>query len=167
MADFNGTKGDEYMNFVQAIYARLPVMTTPGNHEATYNFSHYKHRFNILPFRESGYPDDATMYSFDYKALHFVSFSSEVFFSSSSLAERTRALAWLDTDLDLANQNRHARPWIIVMAHRPLYCTAPDDSDCTAKAEIMRRGLEQLLLKHRVDLYLWQVLFLFSAVGGE
>lgn len=44
MADFEGVKGDDYMNFVQDIYGHLPVLATAGNHEYHYNFSHYKNR---------------------------------------------------------------------------------------------------------------------------
>lgn len=44
LADFNGTKGDEYMNFAQEFYANVPILTTAGNHESIYNFSHYKNR---------------------------------------------------------------------------------------------------------------------------
>lgn len=169
MADFEGTKGDEYMNFVQDIYATIPVMTALGNHEGAYNFSHYKNRFSIVPFSESDFPDP-TMYSFDYKSLHLVSFSSEVFFEMGSYDQIQTALKWLDDDLTRANLNRHERPWIIVMAHRPMYCSPGEHEDCTWKAETMRLGpmyngkrtggLEALLLKHRVDIYLWYVYLL-------
>lgn len=153
MADFNGTKGDEYMNFVQDIYATLPTMTAVGNHEHAYNFSHYKHRFSILPHAESGFPDP-TMYSFDYKALHLVAISSEVFFENGSPDQMEAALHWLEADLQAARQAK--RPWIVVMAHRPLYCTPsdPEDEDCGWKAEVMRHHLEALFLRYRVDIYL-------------
>ncbi|KAI7848953.1 Metallo-dependent phosphatase-like protein [Circinella umbellata] len=161
MADFNGTKGDEYMNFVQDIYATIPVMAAPGNHEYTYNFSHYKNRFSINPYIESGF-DDPTLYSFDYKSLHLVSFSSEVFFDQGSPEQIQTALHWLDQDLTKANENRHKRPWIMVFAHRPLYCSPSESEDCTWKANTMRYGrndtdlggLEELFLKHRVDVYI-------------
>lgn len=44
LADFDGKKGDEYMNFAQDLYANIPILTTAGNHESAYNFSHYKNR---------------------------------------------------------------------------------------------------------------------------
>jgi hypothetical protein len=44
LSDFNGTKGDDFMNFAQAFYANIPILTTAGNHEQAYNFSHYKNR---------------------------------------------------------------------------------------------------------------------------
>lgn len=44
MDDFNGLKGDEFMNMIEPVYARVPYMGVPGNHEAAYNFSHYKNR---------------------------------------------------------------------------------------------------------------------------
>lgn len=45
MEDFDGTKGDEYLNFMQDLFARVPYMGAVGNHEGAYNFSHYKNRY--------------------------------------------------------------------------------------------------------------------------
>lgn len=45
--DFNGTKGDEYLNFMQDLYAQVPYLGAVGNHEGAYNFSHYKNRYVI------------------------------------------------------------------------------------------------------------------------
>ncbi|KAI8387982.1 Metallo-dependent phosphatase-like protein [Radiomyces spectabilis] len=166
MADFNGTKGDDYMNFVQPIYANLPVLTTTGNHESAYNFSHYKNRFSIVPYQGSGF-DNPMQYSIDYKALHLISINTEVLFDGTS-EEKQTALNWLEADLTKANQNRRLRSWIVVMGHRPLYCTPQEHTDCSQKAEFLRHGpfidpqlntshfggLEDLFLKHKVDLYL-------------
>jgi hypothetical protein len=44
MADFNGTKGDEYMRFTESVFANIPFMGGVGNHESAYNFSHWKNR---------------------------------------------------------------------------------------------------------------------------
>lgn len=44
MEDFNGTKGDEYLNFMQDLYAQVPYLGAVGNHEGAYNFTHYKNR---------------------------------------------------------------------------------------------------------------------------
>lgn len=45
MEDFNGTKGDEYLNFMQDLYAQVPYLGAVGNHEGAYNFTHYKNRY--------------------------------------------------------------------------------------------------------------------------
>lgn len=42
--DFDGTKGDEYMNFMQDLFAQVPYLGAVGNHENAYNFSHYRNR---------------------------------------------------------------------------------------------------------------------------
>ena len=62
--------------------------------------------------------------------------------------------------------NRKERPFIVVMQHRPFYCTeaisTPDSGytdDCTNRAALIRDGnvsmpfgLEELYHKHRVDI---------------
>lgn len=159
LGDFNGTKGDQYLNYAQELYANLPVLTTAGNHEQLHNFSHYKHRFDLLPYRESNF-ENSLQYSINYKSLHLISFSTEVFFEGSE-AEAMTSLNWLEQDLIKANRARSRVPWIIVIGHRPLYCSIADDDDCTKDAELLRfgydkkRGLETLLTKYNVDLYLW------------
>jgi DNA repair exonuclease SbcCD nuclease subunit len=44
LSDFEGRKGDQFMNFAQGLYANLPVLATPGNHDDAYNASHFKNR---------------------------------------------------------------------------------------------------------------------------
>ncbi|CAO3645069.1 unnamed protein product [Cunninghamella blakesleeana] len=164
LADFNGTKGDEYMNFAQQIFSTMPVLAVVGNHEAAYNFSHYKNRFNILPYKESG-ADNPLFYSIDYKSIHLVSFSTEIYTEPNTPEQLQYALNWLETDLTKANQHREKRPWIIFMTHHPLYCSVTTNESCSTKALLIRNGpvdatgkasggLEPILRKHKVDLYL-------------
>lgn len=120
-------------------------------------------RFNIVPFAESNF-DNSLFYSINYKSLHLVSFSTEVYFSNNKDEIQT-AINWLEKDLTEANQNRAERPWIILLTHHPIYCSV-SSSDCTTKAAIIRDGIldkkknqrfggiENILLKHRVDIYM-------------
>ncbi|KAI9260762.1 Metallo-dependent phosphatase-like protein [Phascolomyces articulosus] len=164
MKDFDGTKGDQYMNLMQEVWARVPYLGVPGNHEGAYNYTHYKNRFKNVPFEDSGF-DNPLMYSVNYKSLHLVSFSTEVYFDGTDDMIQT-AINWLDADLTEANKHRKQRPWIILITHHPVYCSAPNTEDCTTKAALLRDGkvnnvtgehwggLEPILLKHKVDLYL-------------
>ncbi|KAI7884965.1 Metallo-dependent phosphatase [Lichtheimia hyalospora FSU 10163] len=156
MADFDGIKGDQYMNMVQELFARVPYMGVPGNHERAYNFSHYINRYATLPHKESHFANPL-MYSFDYKSLHLISFSTEIYFYGTNEEVQT-AINWLEADLVQANKHRHQRPWIVLITHHPLYCSVVSE-DCTSKAQLIRDGfnntgfgaLEPLLLKYNVD----------------
>lgn len=186
LADFDGRKGDEYMNFAQQLYSTVPYLGVTGNHEGAYNFSHYKNRwvppsrnssketkvtfflgvedrFNIVPYQASK-SSDALFYSFNYKSLHLISFSTEVYLKQGSNDQIKYALNWLEEDLHQANRERHLRPWIILITHHPIYCSV-EGKDCTTQASLIRDGptdaqgkqwggLEAVLLKHKVDLYL-------------
>lgn len=39
-----GSIGDNYMRKISSFTARVPYMTTPGDHEKAYDFYHYRHR---------------------------------------------------------------------------------------------------------------------------
>lgn len=115
-------------------------------------------RFDLLPYKQSNFPD-AMQYSIDYKTLHLISFATEVFFEGSDDQIKT-SLNWLEQDLIKASRNRSLRPWIIVIGHRPLYCSILSNPDCTDYANRLRfgadgqLGLETLLTKYNVDVYL-------------
>lgn len=107
-------------------------------------------------------------YSFNYKSLHIVSWSSEGAFEGSE-AEILTSLNWLEQDLAEANRYRKERPWIIVLGHRPLYCTSyasPSDTTCLTETQTLRdgmldtttntrsHGVEEVLAKYKVDIYM-------------
>ncbi|CDH48539.1 isoform c [Lichtheimia corymbifera JMRC:FSU:9682] len=164
LADFEGIKGDQYMNMMQAVYGRLSYQGVQGNHEVTYDGSHYKNRFKMVPYEESGYKDPL-VYSYNHKSIHFVFFSTELYMSdvySDHEKELQEALAWLENDLSSVDRAKY--PWIIFVTHHPIYCTAESKS-CSKDGEMIRNGktgkdgnrwgaLEPILQKHKVDLYL-------------
>ncbi|XP_004396453.1 PREDICTED: iron/zinc purple acid phosphatase-like protein [Odobenus rosmarus divergens] len=153
----NARVGDKFMQLIEPVAASLPYMTCPGNHEERYNFSNYKARFS-MPGNNEG-----LWYSWDLGPAHIISFSTEVYFFLSyghHLVERQ--FHWLESDLQKANKNRTARPWIITMGHRPMYCSNADLDDCTWHESKVRKGLhgkfyglEDLFYKYGVDLQLW------------
>ncbi|KAM3581730.1 hypothetical protein VKS41_005891 [Umbelopsis sp. WA50703] len=166
LSDFNGTKGDEYMRFAESVFANIPFV---GGVVRNWLISivGYRIRFNNVPFQDSGFNNNM-QYSFNYKSLHIVSWNSESDFEGSE-GELVTSLNWLETDLQEANKNRKTQPWIIVLGHRPLYCSsfaAPNDTSCTKDTKKLRdgnkdkitgkriNGVEAILDKYKVDMYL-------------
>eukprot|EP00127_Corallochytrium_limacisporum_P000185 Clim_evm2s7 gene=Clim_evmTU2s7 len=160
----NGTYGDHFMRSIQSIASRMPYLVTMGNHEAPYDFFHYLNRFT-QPYRASN-STSPMFWSMDMPHVHFVSFSSELYYFTNETAVREQ---WEWLDADLAAVNRTDTPWVIVMSHRPMYCFA-DDKPCNVDTtrllsdgliignntdgSVERKwGLEELVLKYDVDLY--------------
>ncbi|PVD25439.1 hypothetical protein C0Q70_13095 [Pomacea canaliculata] len=135
MHDNNARVGDDFMRQIEPIAAYVPYMTCVGNHEYAY--------WNIGP-------------------AHIISFNTEVYYYQYATTHNIkRQYDWLEADLKEANQpaNRAARPWIITMGHRPMYCSNDDDDEmCRNPANPIRNGiaafwpnLEDLFYKYGVD----------------
>ena len=105
-------------------------------------------------------------FSINIGPIHLVSFSTEFYyFLEYGFKQVKTQYEWLERDLKEANrpENRELRPWIVTMAHRPMYCSNADNDDCTKFDDRVRAGfpfvktfgLEGLFYKYGVDLELW------------
>jgi len=161
----------------QPLFANIPFQPSAGNHEQNKDYAHYINRFSNIP---STSWENNLQWSFDYSYLHIVIINNEYYFHNHSdedhdphcWDELARAHAWLKDDLERANENRDETPWLIVVTHRPLYCSNEDDpalnqTVCGEATDRVRNGvrvsgdnsprqyaLEPLLMENKVDLYL-------------
>ncbi|KAF4319431.1 hypothetical protein BBO99_00002109 [Phytophthora kernoviae] len=169
----NGHVGDIFMQEIEPMAASVPFMVCPGNHETHNMFSHYSQRFRLMPSNvnegvktvhvggRSGEDGPVEVpnnwfYSFDVGLVHFSVISTEIYFKGTMDIDGdvvARQEAWLEQDLAKANANREQTPWLVVIGHRPMYCTS-DYTNCGSKAAMLRDRLEDMLFKHGVDLYL-------------
>ncbi|CAD5228763.1 unnamed protein product [Bursaphelenchus xylophilus] len=162
----DGRIGDKFFHQIEPVTAKVPYMVCPGNHEYIGNFSHYMHRFT-MPNTEHN-----LFYSFDHGKVHFVSITTEIYYNMYLLTDTKQNFIddvqrgqlqtqwnWLVADLKKANANRHNVPWIIVMGHRPMYCSTKSIiAECRSKTVRTRVGingefqLEKLLYENGVDM---------------
>ncbi len=79
--------------------------------------------------------------------VHMIMISTEHDFTKGS-----EQVKWLENDLK--NVDRSKTPWVMIGGHRPMY----NSQKCCSILEIgthMAEGMEDLLLKYKVDLALW------------
>ncbi|XP_014257303.1 acid phosphatase type 7-like isoform X2 [Cimex lectularius] len=156
----DGQVGDEFMKQIEPIAAYLPYMVAPGNHEESYNFSHYRERFSMPG------PNENLFYSFDLGPAHFISLNTEAYyFIYYGIKIPIKQYLWLLEDLKNATkpENRAKRPWIITYGHRPMYCSDDDNDDCTKHSSMVRTGfpilnwfgLEEMFYNYTVDVEIW------------
>ncbi|KAL3860487.1 hypothetical protein ACJMK2_010609 [Sinanodonta woodiana] len=148
----NGQAGDRFMQLIQPFAANISYMTSPGNHEIYGDFIHYRTRFS-MPGLEWPMPLTKMWYSYDIGLVHFISYSTEVYFIHNEDYACTQ-FDWLLDDLIKANKKRDKRPWIIAMGHRPMYCSNNNADDCTNRfiSRWVKHGLERLFHAQGVDL---------------
>ncbi|OMJ65092.1 hypothetical protein SteCoe_39357 [Stentor coeruleus] len=146
-----GRVGDDWLNMIQPIAARIPYMGLPGNHEIFNNMSHYINRFRLPATKDN--QGTNLFYSFNLGPAHFVLINSEAYFYESLYPSIETHDNWLIKDLKQANLNRENIPWIFVFNHGALYCSN-DKSDCLDNALIVREHLEKILNENSVDVML-------------
>ncbi|KAI6192261.1 Purple acid phosphatase [Aphelenchoides bicaudatus] len=166
----NGSIGDEFLRQIEPVAAYIPYMVSVGNHEYGENFTHSKSRAILSYLVDINrftmpHTDHNLWYSYDVGDVHFISFSTEVYFWWEQYGTQMlrNQWNWLVEDLRKANENRKNVPWIITLGHRPMYCSTKDDDDCTRFESIIRTGvplihsyrLEKLFYEQGVDLEFW------------
>jgi len=133
-ADGDEREWDDWFQMISPVVERVPMITAVGNHEG-YDTDIYLNR--VYPHK--------MYYSVDYPLSTIISLSSEEDYYSS----RTEQYIWLENTL--SNIDRELRPWIIVIFHKPFYCSNETHHN---SAEDMREGFEPLFIKYGVNLVL-------------
>ncbi len=145
---------DIFWNKVQPIAARVPYMTTPGNHEFWFNFTAYKARV-FMPGSgiDEGGSGDSMYYSWEYGPIHFTALNSETAIDIGNFDENM--LKWAENDMSSINRDKNrGTPWLISHFHRPMYCS--DDHSCEAKnSGRLRHQAEEIFHDNKVDLVLY------------
>lgn len=150
--DLNGERGNEFMRAIDGYASLYPVMPTPGNHESHFNYSQYMNRFYgvaVNAGKNSGSGSNI-YYSFDQGLVHFIMFSTEVYWSMEGAVEAQ--LNWMKQDLIKANNNRQNVPWIVAGAHKGALM---DTTYCSNATNCYANGtwFDDLLQEYGVDLY--------------
>lgn len=135
---------DEYGRDIEGTAARVPYAVAPGNHEHYYNFSGFRHRYD-MPRKETS---ENLWWSWSHGGVHVLSISTEHNYSVGSEQH-----SFIVSDLQAVDRTQ--TPWLIVQGHRPVYCSTDDEYDCAVNGpKILGPVLEPLLLKYNVDLFL-------------
>jgi len=156
----NGASGDAFVTEVEPFAANLPVHYCPGNHEDWEDFGQYRARFDMMPGGAEVRKYSSCFHSFNVGLVHVVMFSSEAFFNvgAHSLLMLPDQFAFVEADLQAVD--RSVTPWIITMAHQPMYCSPnDDDDDCHSLLSLMRDGVlgefgfEKLINAYGVEMH--------------
>lgn len=138
---------DLWSNQVEKIAAIVPYMFAVGNHEKYYNYTSYRTRF-LMPGPQSG-GEHNFWYSIHYGNARFVFMSTEHPYTIGSPQRE-----WLEQVLQNAQLNRKDYPWLIVIGHRPMYCSDVDEWSSHQPGASFQTEIEPLFIKYNVDLYL-------------
>ncbi|POM70646.1 Calcineurin-like phosphoesterase [Phytophthora palmivora] len=171
--ELTGSNGQDYMNELESITSRVPMMTTVGNHEYQYALSpalavqNYYRRFHGITLGAGAASGSSSneFYSFSSGLIHFVFINTEVYGDEAYAAlqddgtwkvdESARKIAgtaqakWLE--YDLSRVKRSETPYIVLCGHRPPFKTPKGLSETGNR---FAKEIVPLMSKYQVDLYL-------------
>jgi len=102
----------------------------------------------------------SVFHSFNVGLVHVVMFNSEAFFTVGEYSLLLLPEMYAFVEADLKAVDRTITPWIITMAHQPMYCSPnDDDDDCHSLLSLMRDGVlgqfgfEKLINTYGVEMH--------------
>uniref|UniRef100_A0A7S2TA94 Purple acid phosphatase n=1 Tax=Chloropicon roscoffensis TaxID=1461544 RepID=A0A7S2TA94_9CHLO len=135
--------------------ARIPIFTTPGNHDRPTSdmWKQTGPYFDLFTNPGDGNSggvasNHKSYYSFDYGKVHFVSVDSD----QLGLEDDPALYAWLERDLEAASKAGY--DWIVAYHHQPPYSKGSHDSDREYECYKLRSNLVPTFEKYGVDLVL-------------
>jgi hypothetical protein len=137
---------DTYLNQIQPLTSRIPMMITLGNHEWEDEVG-IGYEAVLARFAMPGENNYNVNYVFDYGNVRFIAFNSDWYQRSS--ASRTAMRQWLQTVLSDARANPCIR-WVIVFQHHPLFGSEARRGYNT----LLINALQPLFDQYKVDLVL-------------
>ncbi|KAG7392637.1 hypothetical protein PHYPSEUDO_015025 [Phytophthora pseudosyringae] len=171
--ELTGSNGQNYMNELESITSRVPMMTTVGNHEYQYalapalSVQNYYRRFQGITLGAGAASGSSSneFYSFSSGLIHFVFINTEVYGDEAYAAlqadgtwkadEAARTAAgtaqakWLE--YDLSRVKRAQTPYVVICGHRPPFKTP---KGLSATGNRFAKEIIPLMSKYQVDLYL-------------
>jgi hypothetical protein len=130
-----GFRGDAWYFCMEEIVSVKPMMISIGNHEfegspfgvycneSTYCEGRYLNQTaGALVAGSASGSDTNLYYSLDVELVHFVNLDAMPYLGLGSPAVEQAQVAWLEKDL--ASVDRAKTPWLIVITHVPMYCSA-------------------------------------------
>ncbi|KAI1283046.1 Phosphoenolpyruvate phosphatase [Halotydeus destructor] len=161
---FQGRTGDEYMRMIEPLAAHVPYTVLPGNHEYLPAIGDNGRNFQARFAGNKAYNGNANQHTFVLGPARFIAINSEVYFLSEggTPARAHNQINWLRDQLKIANSpaERARRPWVIILQHRPVYCSSAQFGRCPGGQSWIRQGnvffnfpgLEDLFKHYAVDL---------------
>jgi len=140
-ANGDNTTWDTYFDLLQPQAANTMWMNAIGNHEAG------KDDYYGIPYLNRVIqPNNELWYGINYGPVHLLFFSTE-----HPTGNTTEQYQFIQQDLAAANANRANVPFVITVAHKPIYTSNLSHGPETT----VRANIEPLLIKYGVDIGIW------------
>lgn len=149
--DDNGERGDRYFEEQTGYTVKIPYIVIAGNHENFDGGELFQYRFRMPGTRKNYEHKKNFYYSFDFRNIHFVGLTTD-YFGIHHPERKAEVIGWLNEDLKKARANSETE-FIILMTHRPFYCTVTSAADCWGNMYHFK-PIEDLVNKYNVELVL-------------
>jgi hypothetical protein len=160
-----GLRGEEFLMDLEPFASKIPYIAVVGNHEIKSLFRDYRSLFA-----------DGLYFSRTIGKSKIIAISSEFdFYFMKPFAFpykhgyfqylKQKQVAWLKRTLE--EVDRKVTPWVVIVAHKPLYCSQNEESSmimqvCTIQARVMRDAYEGIFIQYEVDLGIFAHIHLYE-----
>merc|ERR1711871_123222 len=120
--------GDNFMAGMSGM--NVPWMYATGNHEADCNYTYQNYLGRFAAQNETGSPEAAGFrnsrssrwYSFEMGPVHFAVIDTDAYGFDEVAYLLAEQYEWLTSDLAAVDRGR--TPWVVLLGHRPMYCSS-------------------------------------------
>ena len=161
----SGARGLEFMSDIENVASYKPYISVSGNHEIRKNFHVFKSFFtDKLFFTRTIGPCKIIAISTEFDFFYMKPGMFPIKHSFLTYLKQ-KQLNWLKKELKGIDRKKF--PFVVVVGHKPLYCSKNYDSSmimavCTLQAEVMRNTFESILVKYKVDLGIFAHIHLYE-----
>ncbi|GMF09641.1 unnamed protein product [Phytophthora lilii] len=170
--ELTGSNGQDYLNELEPITSRVPMMTTVGNYQyalaPALSVQNYYRRFRGITLGAGAASGSSSneFYSFSSGLIHFVFINTEVYGDEAYAALQDDGVTWkVDEaartaagtaqakwlEYDLSRVKRSETPYVVICGHRPPFKTP---KGLSATGNRFAKEIVPLMSKYQVDLYL-------------
>eukprot|EP00013_Stygamoeba_regulata_P002612 CAMPEP_0177636822 /NCGR_PEP_ID=MMETSP0447-20121125/4640_1 /TAXON_ID=0 /ORGANISM="Stygamoeba regulata, Strain BSH-02190019" /LENGTH=554 /DNA_ID=CAMNT_0019138703 /DNA_START=43 /DNA_END=1706 /DNA_ORIENTATION=+ len=167
-----GDRGDDFFRALQPLTSAMPSVFVVGDHEGFrkdidndcrtrtgYDYEAYRNRMGEstwagqLTLAHASSSGSAFYFSWDTRLVHWVAINTNAWVYACQYWMLRPQFQFLEADLQAVDRKK--TPWVVLLAHRGMYCVNSNSSECNQDSESMRHGVPEHAYRNNIGMRDW------------